>query len=59
MLFPEPSYSGPEKITYFREETLEDELKRDKRVVWAIAFYTVWSPSCINFASIFAKLSAE
>lgn len=59
MLFPEPSYSGPEKITYFRGETLEDELKRDKRVVWAIAFYTVWSPSCINFASIFAKLSAE
>lgn len=59
MLFPEPSYSGPENIVYFRGVNFEDELQRDKRVVWIVAFYTVWSPSCVNFASVFAKLSAE
>ena len=59
MVIPEPSYSGPEKIVYFRATSLEDEIARDKRITWVIAFYTVWSPSCVNFAPIFSKLSAE
>ncbi|TDG50911.1 hypothetical protein AWZ03_002566 [Drosophila navojoa] len=60
MLLPEPSYSGPEHITYFRNaKTFEEELVRDKKVSWLICFYTVWNPSCVNFAPIFAELSAE
>ncbi|KAM8713767.1 hypothetical protein ACLKA7_014005 [Drosophila subpalustris] len=60
MLLPEPSYRGPEHITYFRNaQTFEEELTRDKRTTWLICFYTVWNPSCVNFAPIFAELSAE
>jgi len=59
MLLPEPSYSGPENVVYFRGVNLDDEIQRDKRIVWVIAFYTVWSPSCVNFAPTFAKLSAK
>lgn len=60
MLLPEPSYKGLEYITYFRNaQTFEEELVRDKRINWLICFYTVWNPSCVNFAPIFAELSAE
>ncbi|KAH8418373.1 hypothetical protein KR222_004512 [Zaprionus bogoriensis] len=60
MIFPEPSYKGPEHITYFRNaQVFEEELARDKRISWLICFYTVWNPSCVNFAPIFAELSAE
>ncbi|XP_030385529.1 thioredoxin-related transmembrane protein 2 homolog [Scaptodrosophila lebanonensis] len=60
MLLPEPSYRGPEHITYFRNaQVFEEELDREKRVSWLICFYTVWNPSCVNFAPIFAELSAE
>lgn len=60
LLFPEPTYQGPENVTYFRTETgLDDELERDKRVTWLVAFYTVWNPSCVNFAPIFSEISHD
>ncbi|KAK5638791.1 hypothetical protein RI129_013086 [Pyrocoelia pectoralis] len=60
LLLPEPAYSGPDKVIYFHgHNSLEEELSRDKRVVWVIAFYTVWNPACANFAPIFAKLSSD
>ena len=59
MVLPESSYSGPENVIYFRGASLEEELKRDKKTTWIVAFYTVWSPSCVNFAPTFAKLSAK
>lgn len=60
IVLPEPTYAGPENVTYFRTEGgLDEELERDKRIVWFVAFYTVWNPSCVNFAPIFSELSAE
>ncbi|KAF2904852.1 hypothetical protein ILUMI_01323 [Ignelater luminosus] len=60
LLLPEPAYSGPDNVIYFRgANSLEEELARDKRVVWFVAFYTVWNPACVNFAPIFAKLSTD
>ncbi|KAJ9589593.1 hypothetical protein L9F63_017178 [Diploptera punctata] len=60
MLLPEPTYSGPENVVYFRTAAgLEEELQRDKRVIWLVVFYTVWNPACTNFAPIFAQLSAQ
>lgn len=60
LMVPEPTYSGPEHVTYFRTVTgLDDEMERDKRVIWVVTFYTVWNPACVNFAPIFAELSAE
>lgn len=60
LLLPEPTYSGPENIVYFRTATgLEEELQRDKRVTWLVTFYTAWNPACANFAPVFAQLSAE
>ncbi|XP_068145809.1 thioredoxin-related transmembrane protein 2 homolog [Drosophila tropicalis] len=60
LILPEPSYKGPEHITYFRtSQVFEEELVRDKRTSWLICFYTVWNPTCVNFAPIFAELSAE
>ena len=30
-----------------------------KNVTWIIEFYAAWLPSCVNFASIFAQISAK
>jgi thiol-disulfide isomerase/thioredoxin len=46
-------------LVYFRANGLDEELQRDPRVVWLVAFFAPWSPSCINFTPIFAKLSAK
>lgn len=59
MLLPEPTYKGPENLVYFRGNGLEEELKRDPRVTWIVAFYAAWSPACINLAPVFSKLSAD
>ncbi|GJQ81322.1 hypothetical protein Trydic_g20534 [Trypoxylus dichotomus] len=57
---PEPTYSGPDKVVYFRGVNgLEEELSRDKKIVWLVAFYTVWNPACVNFAPTFAELSVK
>lgn len=59
-LLPEPTYSGPDNVIYFRGMNgLEEELNRDKKVVWLVTFYTVWNPACVNFAPIFAELSVK
>jgi len=59
MLLPEPTYQGPENIVYFRANGLEEELQRDPHVTWLVAFFAPWSPSCVSFTPIFAKLSAK
>ncbi|XP_039278677.1 thioredoxin-related transmembrane protein 2 homolog [Nilaparvata lugens] len=60
LLLPEPTYCGPENIVYFRTASgLDEELARDKRVVWLVTFYTAWNPACANFAPVFAQLSSE
>ncbi|XP_050529913.1 thioredoxin-related transmembrane protein 2 homolog [Daktulosphaira vitifoliae] len=60
-ILPEPTYSGPENVIYFRSlSSLEDALKENKQqTVWLICFYTVWNPTCAHFAPIFSKLSVE
>jgi len=60
LLLPQPTYKGPDKTTYFRDgKTFKEEIARDKKVVWLVEFYAAWNPSCVNFASIFAELSAK
>lgn len=63
LILPEPTYAGPENVTYFRTATaLDDELQQQKekqQVVWLVCFYCVWQPSCVNFAPIFSELSAD
>lgn len=59
-LIPEPVYSGQDKVIYFRGlQNLDEELQRDKNAVWLVTFYTVWNPTCVNFAPIFSKLSND
>lgn len=60
LLLPEPTYSGPDNVVYFRQaNSLEDELERDKRIIWLVTFYTTWNPACVTFAPIFAQVSNE
>ena len=59
LVLPEPTYEGPENVSYFRGSDLNEELSRDKRIVWFIELYTTWSPPCIEFSSIFSQLSAK
>lgn len=60
LILPEPTYSGPDNVIYFRQpNSLQEELDRDKRVVWLVTFYTTWNPACVTFAPIFAQLSNE
>lgn len=58
LLFPEPTYSGPDNVVYFRGVSgLDEELARNKKVTWLVAFGAVWNPACVNFAPIFAQIS--
>ncbi|KAJ8921169.1 hypothetical protein NQ315_013641 [Exocentrus adspersus] len=60
LIFPEPTYSGPNNVIYFRDvQGLDEELSRNKKVTWLVAFYTVWNPVCVTFAPTFAKMSTE
>jgi len=59
MMLPEPTYKGPENIVYFNSTSLKEELARDTKVIWMVTFYAAWSPACINFTHVFAKLSAD
>lgn len=60
LLLPEPTYSGPESVTYFRgAQGLIEELQKDRKITWVVEFYTVWNPACVTFAPVFAKLSNE
>lgn len=60
LILPEPTYSGPDNVIYFRGmQGLDEELERDKKCTWLVAFYTVWNPSCVHFAPVFAELSTK
>ena len=39
IVLPEPTYKGPENITYFRANGLEEELSSDANVNWLVTFY--------------------
>ncbi|XP_064620974.1 thioredoxin-related transmembrane protein 2-A-like [Lineus longissimus] len=55
---PEPTYSGPEEVKYFKGPHLDEELENgDKRISWIIEFYAAWAPPCVNFAPVFSELS--
>ncbi|CAG9574117.1 unnamed protein product [Danaus chrysippus] len=60
LILPEPTYAGPELITYFRgTQVLDEELKRNKNTTWLVCLYAAWHPACVNFAPVFAELSAS
>lgn len=60
LILPEPTYQGPENVIYLHGANgLQDELQRDNRVIWLVAFYTAWNPACVTFAPVFSELSAE
>lgn len=60
LLLPEPTYLGPEYVTYFRgPQSLDEELKRNKGVTWLLCLYAAWHPACVNFAPVYAELSAS
>ncbi|XP_022791670.1 thioredoxin-related transmembrane protein 2-B-like isoform X2 [Stylophora pistillata] len=57
LLFPEPSYSGPDEIFFFRGPALDDALRDNPSVTWLVEFYAPWCPPCVRFAPTFAELS--
>ncbi|GBP27223.1 Thioredoxin-related transmembrane protein 2 homolog [Eumeta japonica] len=60
LILPEPTYTGPEHVTYFRGlQTLDEELKKRRQDTWVMCLYAAWHPACVNFAPIFAELSAH
>ncbi|KAL4714806.1 hypothetical protein ACJJTC_002665 [Scirpophaga incertulas] len=60
LLLPEPTYMGPERLTYFRgPQILEEELKRNKGTTWLVCLYAAWHPACVTFAPVFSELSAS
>ncbi|XP_045456726.1 thioredoxin-related transmembrane protein 2 homolog [Melitaea cinxia] len=60
LLLPEPTYTGPEHIIYFRgPQILEEELKHHKNTTWLVCLFAAWHPACANFAPVFSELSAS
>uniref|UniRef100_A0A1I7XR38 Thioredoxin domain-containing protein n=1 Tax=Heterorhabditis bacteriophora TaxID=37862 RepID=A0A1I7XR38_HETBA len=57
VVFPEPMYNGPEKITYFQGTELFENIDKDRRCIWIIQFYSTWSPDCKHVTPVFAELS--
>ncbi|KAL9964972.1 hypothetical protein ACROYT_G028690 [Oculina patagonica] len=57
LLFPEPSYSGPDEIHFFGGPALNDALRDDPSITWLVEFYAPWCPPCVRFAPTFAELS--
>jgi thiol-disulfide isomerase/thioredoxin len=55
----EPCYEGPDKVLYFRGNFEDEVLRGDPRVTWLVAYYAAWSPACVQFAPVFAKLSND
>jgi len=56
-VFPEPTYNGPDAVTYFRGQALDEELHNNPHTTWLVEFYAPWSPPCSRFAEPFAELS--
>ncbi|XP_072043677.1 thioredoxin-related transmembrane protein 2-like [Amphiura filiformis] len=54
---PEPIYKGPQEITYFTHDTLQEELETRPRTTWLIELYTSWSAKCQELATPFAQIS--
>lgn len=57
--FPEPIYKGPENITFFRGQALDEELLHNPRNTYIVEFYANWASSCTRLAGTFAKLSIQ
>ncbi|KAE9556089.1 hypothetical protein FO519_000723 [Halicephalobus sp. NKZ332] len=57
VVVPEPAYEESDKIIYFRDTDLHNEIQKDTRVTWVIEFFTTWSPECKHLTSTFSKLS--
>lgn len=60
LVVPEPVHSSPDQVVYFRGlQALTEQLEGDQQATWLVAFYAAWSPACVNFAPVFAKLSND
>ncbi|XP_043540538.1 thioredoxin-related transmembrane protein 2-like [Chiloscyllium plagiosum] len=59
MICKPPLYMGPEYITYFNDKTIDEELQKDKRVIWLVEFFANWSPECQSLAPVYADLSLK
>eukprot|EP00112_Aurelia_sp_Birch-Aquarium-sp1_P025378 Seg841.2 transcript_id=Seg841.2/GoldUCD/mRNA.D3Y31 product="Thioredoxin-related transmembrane protein 2" protein_id=Seg841.2/GoldUCD/D3Y31 len=57
LIVPEPRYSGPEEVKYFRGQALEEELATNKNTVYLVEFFASWSSPCSHFAPVFADVS--
>jgi len=57
LIAPEPSYSGRDNIEYFIGQALEEELAKNRNVVYLVEFYATWSSPCSYFAETFAEIS--
>ena len=55
--FPEPSYSGPDKVTYFRASGLDEAMAQNPKKVYLVEFFAVWSPECSRMSAAYSKLS--
>jgi len=55
--FPEPSYSGPDNVSFFRGSGLDEALLQHPKKAYLVEFFTVWSPQCAQISTTFAKLS--
>ena len=48
-----------EHIVHFTDETLEETLKSDHKVVWIIEAFTNWSNDCSAVAPVFSDLALD
>uniref|UniRef100_A0AC34Q650 Thioredoxin domain-containing protein n=1 Tax=Panagrolaimus sp. JU765 TaxID=591449 RepID=A0AC34Q650_9BILA len=57
VMLPEPLYEESDKVRYFQDADLYNEIQKDPKVTWVIEFFTTWSPECKHITPTFSKLS--
>ena len=56
--FPQPTYSGPSKVSMLKGATLNSSVLADRTGTYHILlFVTYWAPPCSAFIPVFARLS--
>uniref|UniRef100_L7LSR7 Putative thioredoxin-like protein n=1 Tax=Rhipicephalus pulchellus TaxID=72859 RepID=L7LSR7_RHIPC len=51
---------APDPVLYLDAESFREQVQRgDRRVTWLVAFYALWSPTCVQMAPAFAQLATR
>ncbi|XP_039259956.1 thioredoxin-related transmembrane protein 2-like [Styela clava] len=58
-ILPDVFIEESDEILHVDDNTIEQVMREDSKVVWVIEFFTTWSPQCHSVAPVIASLAKE